>query len=70
MASEAQFTPKYVETDAERAKLMYRVKLQLTPEVARRYAARLKAGMTGDGFVRLDATQPWPAALTLRQQPA
>lgn len=70
VASEAQFTPKYVETDAERAKLMYRVKLQLTPEVAQRYAARLKAGMTGDGFVRLDATQPWPATLALRKQPA
>ncbi|MCP3017772.1 HlyD family secretion protein [Cupriavidus basilensis] len=70
VASEAQFTPKYVETDAERAKLMYRVKLQLAPEVAQRYAAKLKAGMTGDGFVRLDARQPWPAALTLPRQPA
>ncbi|WP_020205258.1 HlyD family secretion protein [Cupriavidus sp. WS] len=70
VAAEAQFTPKYVETDAERAKLMYRVKLQLTPEVAQHYAARLKAGMTGDGFVRLDAAQPWPAALALRKQPA
>jgi len=69
VASEAQFTPKYVETDAERAKLMYRVKLQLTPEMARHYAARLKAGMTGDGFVRLDASQPWPAALEPRKRP-
>ncbi|WP_454720770.1 MULTISPECIES: HlyD family secretion protein [Cupriavidus] len=70
VAAEAQFTPKYVETDAERAKLMYRVKLQLAPEVAQRYAARLKAGMTGDGFVRLDATRPWPATLAPRGQPA
>ncbi|WP_042270648.1 HlyD family secretion protein [Paraburkholderia heleia] len=63
VASDAQFTPKYVETQGERAKLMYRVKLQLPPEVARRFAARLKGGMTGDGYVRLDASKPWPAAL-------
>ena len=66
VASEAQFTPKYVETEGERAKLMYRIKLQLPVEVARKLAARLKAGMTGDGYVRLDPAKPWPATLALR----
>ncbi|WP_321915720.1 MULTISPECIES: HlyD family secretion protein [unclassified Paraburkholderia] len=63
VAGEAQFTPKYVETQGERAKLMYRVKLQLPLEVASRLAPRLKGGMTGEGYVRLDASQPWPPAL-------
>lgn len=66
VASEAQFTPKYVETEGERAKLMYRVKLQLPVEVARRLAPRLKAGMTGAGYVRLDAARSWPPALAVR----
>lgn len=65
VSSDAQFTPKYVETAAERAKLMYRVKLQLPVDVARRLAPRLKAGMTGNGFVRLDPSQPWPATLAV-----
>jgi HlyD family secretion protein len=63
--AEAQFTQ--VRGDrGERAKLMYRVKLQLPVEVARKLAARLKAGMTGDGYVRLDPAKPWPATLALR----
>ncbi|WP_423200044.1 MULTISPECIES: HlyD family secretion protein [unclassified Cupriavidus] len=65
IAGAAQFTPKYVETETERARLMYRVKLQLTPETARKLAPRLKAGMTGDGYVRLDPGTPWPAALAV-----
>lgn len=66
VAGEAQFTPKYVETEGERAKLMYRVKLQLPVEVARKLAPRLKAGMTGEGYVRLDPAKPWPATLDSR----
>ncbi|NYH16293.1 HlyD family secretion protein [Paraburkholderia bryophila] len=66
VASAAQFTPKFVETEDERAKLMYRVKLQLPVEVARRLAPRLKAGMTGEGYVRLDTSRPWPAGLIMR----
>lgn len=66
VSSDAQFTPKYVETAGERAKLMYRVKLQLPIDVARRLAPKLKAGMTGNGFVRLDPSRAWPAALAAR----
>ncbi|AHV94776.1 HlyD family secretion protein [Bordetella holmesii] len=63
VASEAQFTPKYVETVSERDKLMYRVKLQVPPDVARRYASLLKAGMTGNAYVNLQADAAWPAEL-------
>ena len=37
VATEAQFTPKSVETAEEREKLMFRVKLQVDPEVLDKY---------------------------------
>src|SRR5271166_1688398 len=38
VATEAQFTPKTVETAEEREKLMFRVKLSINPELRARYA--------------------------------
>jgi len=66
ISPEAQFTPKYVETMTERDKLMYRVKLQIPVEVAQQYEGLLKAGQTGNGYVRLDSNASWPASLDLR----
>ncbi|OZI77553.1 HlyD family secretion protein [Bordetella genomosp. 12] len=63
VAAEAQFTPKYVETVNERDKLMYRVKLQVPVDIANRYSGLLKAGMTGNGYVNLQADAAWPAEL-------
>ncbi len=65
VAAEAQFTPKYVETVNERDKLMYRVKLQVPVDLANRYATLLKAGMTGNGYVNLQADAAWPAELDI-----
>lgn len=65
VSAEAQFTPKHVETAAEREKLSYRVRLALSEEVALQYAGLLKAGLTGNGYVKLHseqaAEQDWPA---------
>lgn len=66
VAAEAQFTPKTVETQNEREKLMYRVKLRIAPELLERYRDHVKAGLTGDAHVRLDATKSWPAVLATR----
>ena len=66
VAAEAQFTPKYVETAAEREKLVFRVKLKVAPELAVRYAPYVKAGLTGYGYVRSDAAQAWPASLEVK----
>lgn len=66
ISPEAQFTPKYVETASERDKLVYRVKLQIPAAVAARYDGRLKAGATGDGYLRLQAGAHWPASLAVR----
>ena len=42
VAADAQFTPKTVETQEEREKLMFRVKLQLDAEVLKGYSRRVK----------------------------
>lgn len=63
IASEAQFTPKYVETADERTKMMYRVKLQLSADLALKYKDLIKGGLTGNGYVRLTNEAPWPLHL-------
>jgi HlyD family secretion protein len=65
VATEAQFTPKSVETAEEREKLMFRVKLQADPEVLKKYHRQVKTGVRGLGFVRTDPKVPWPAEFTV-----
>jgi HlyD family secretion protein len=66
VATEAQFTPKSVETAEEREKLMFRVKLQADPEVLKKYHRQVKTGVRGLGFVRTDPKVPWPAEFTVK----
>ena len=66
VATEAQFTPKSVETAEERQKLMFRVKLQGDPEVLDKYHRRVQTGVRGLGFVRTDPKIPWPDALAVK----
>jgi HlyD family secretion protein len=66
VAAEAQFTPKYVETANEREKLMYRIKLHIDPRILETYRGYVKAGMTGNAFVQVQAGAAWPADLTPR----
>jgi HlyD family secretion protein len=63
VASEAQFTPKTVETKEERQKLMFRVKAQVDPEVLKRYRSQVKTGLPGVAYVRVDPAAAWPAQL-------
>ncbi len=63
VAPEAQFTPKQVETRAERDKLMFRVKLTVPPERVLQYIERVKTGIRGVGYVRLDDSAQWPERL-------
>ena len=53
MAGEAQFTPKTVETQNERQKLMYRVKLAIDPKLLETYRDYVKAGLTGNAYVQI-----------------
>ena len=64
----AQFTPKEVETHTEREKLMFRVKVKIDSELLKHYAASVKTGLPGMGYVKLDATAAWPDALKTREQ--
>ncbi|HWA49699.1 MAG TPA: HlyD family efflux transporter periplasmic adaptor subunit [Dongiaceae bacterium] len=64
VAADAQFTPKSVETQSEREKLMFRVKLVVDPELVQRFRAQVKPGLRGIAYLRLDKEAAWPAELT------
>jgi HlyD family secretion protein len=66
VATEAQFTPKTVETPEEREKLMFRVKLTIDPALRTRYEDQVKTGVRGLGYVRTDSNAAWPDTLTVR----
>ncbi|TSJ60185.1 HlyD family efflux transporter periplasmic adaptor subunit [Starkeya sp. 3C] len=64
VADVAQFTPKTVETEEERQKLMFRIKAQIPPELLRKYIRYVKTGLPGMAYVRLDPDAAWPASLS------
>lgn len=66
VADVAQFTPKTVETQVEREKLMFRVRAQVPPELLKQYLAQVKTGLPGVAYVKLDPDAPWPPALEVR----
>lgn len=66
VATDAQFTPKSVETAEERQKLMFRVKLQGDPAVLDEYHRAVKTGVRGLGFVRTDPKVAWPPELVVK----
>jgi HlyD family secretion protein len=66
VAAEAQFTPKTVETTSERQKLAFRVKVQIDPELLRKYRAQVKTGLPGIAYVQFDAHADWPSTLQPR----
>ncbi len=69
VASDAQFTPKTVETEAEREKLMFRVQLRVDRQVLQRYYGRVETGLRGSGFVRTKPDAKWPAQLEVKLPP-
>ncbi|HEC74015.1 MAG TPA: HlyD family efflux transporter periplasmic adaptor subunit [Methylophaga aminisulfidivorans] len=60
VAPQAQFTPKAVETEEERQKLMFRVKVKIDPTVLAQFADRVKTGVPGLAFITLDDNAEWP----------
>src|SRR5215831_1896605 len=66
VATDAQFTPKSVETADEREKLMFRVKLQVDPKVLAKYHKDVKTGVRGMGFVRTRPAVVWPPELAVK----
>ena len=66
VASTAQFTPKTVETESERQKLMFRVKAQIDRELLQKYLKQVKTGLPGVAWLKLDGAAPWPPELALK----
>jgi len=69
VASQAQFTPKTVETASERQKLMFRVRAQVDRELLLRHRDQVKTGLPGVAWLKLDSQASWPADLVLKGQP-
>ncbi|HEV2100572.1 MAG TPA: HlyD family efflux transporter periplasmic adaptor subunit [Stellaceae bacterium] len=63
IASQAQFTPKTVETKDERDTLMFRIRLRIDPERLRSRAELVRSGLPGVGNVLTDPAVRWPSRL-------
>jgi len=66
VAPRAQFTPKEVETRTEREKLMFRVKVRIDPQLLARHVEKVKTGLPGVAYVRLDPRAEWPEQLAVK----
>jgi HlyD family secretion protein len=60
----AQFTPKEIETKAEREKLMFKVKVKIDSNVLEKYFEKIKTGLPGVAYIKLDKNATWPEYLT------
>ena len=65
VADVAQFTPKTVETEEERQKLMFRIRAQIPADLLRAHITQVKTGLPGVAYVRLDPNAEWPANLQI-----
>jgi len=63
VASEAQFTPKTVETQTERDKLVFRVRVRIDEALSRAHADAVRSGLPGLAYIRWDPSVAWPARL-------
>jgi HlyD family secretion protein len=63
IASQAQFTPKTVETQSEREKLMFRIRVRIDPERSRVHAESVRSGLPGIAYLRADPNVAWPENL-------
>jgi HlyD family secretion protein len=63
IATQAQFTPKTVETQDERDKLMFRIRVRIDPERLKARGDEVRSGLPGVTYIRTDSAVPWPPAL-------
>lgn len=69
VASQAQFTPKMVETRDERDKLMFRIRMRIDPDRLAGHERLVRSGLPGDGYVRTDPATAWPPRLAAPPAP-
>jgi HlyD family secretion protein len=63
LADQAQFTPKMVETQNDRDKLMFRVRVRIDAARSQAHADSVRSGLPGEAFVKTDASAAWTPAL-------
>lgn len=63
VADTAQFTPKSVETESERQKLMFRVKAKIDSSLLNKYIEQVKTGLPGVAYIKVDDSANWPTFL-------
>ena len=63
VASQAQFTPKTVETQTERDKLMFRIRMRIDQQRLLAHADAIRSGLPGVGYVRWNPAVAWPKNL-------
>jgi HlyD family secretion protein len=63
VASQAQFTPKTVETKTERDKLMFRIRVRIDQERLAKHADAIRSGLPGVAYVRWNPALAWPSNL-------
>jgi HlyD family secretion protein len=69
LASQAQFTPKTVETKDERDKLMFRIRVRIDPERLQGRAELVRSGLPGMAYLRTDPSMIWPPKLQASAPP-
>lgn len=69
VASVAQFTPKTVETESEREKLMFRVRAQIDPKLLLEHIEQVKTGLPGMAYLKLEDDATWPDHLEVNVTP-
>jgi HlyD family secretion protein len=63
IATQAQFTPKTVETESERDKLMFRIRARIDPDWLRARSDAVTSGLPGVAYVLTDPAAKWSARL-------
>jgi HlyD family secretion protein len=69
VADVAQFTPKTVETKEERQKLMFRLKATIPADLLKEHLTKVKTGLPGVAYVKVDPNAQWPANLAVKLPP-
>jgi HlyD family secretion protein len=68
LASRAQFTPKMVETQSDRDRMMFRVRVKIDSQRASAHAADVRSGLPGVAYVKTEPSAPWTPALQGRPE--
>ena len=63
VASQAQFTPKTVETQTERDKLMFRIRVRVDQDRLAAHGDAVRSGLPGVAYIKWSPDAVWPARL-------